>query len=230
MNIRNLRADEIECRVQKVTSNKSCLLLLYKDARCDMKILDETFGILGWTRRHEVINNNLFCTVSLWNDGIGMWVEKQDVGVESYTEKEKGEASDSFKRACFNIGIGRELYTAPVIWINLKDNEIKNIDGKDKVTISFYVSEIETSADKVIEKLIIKDSNGQTRFTYGASANETKGEYLGGARPVAADPKKVICPKCGEEVMRIKGKDASPAEILEKLGSCYPCYKKCAEK
>ncbi|WP_228370420.1 hypothetical protein [Gottschalkia acidurici] len=46
MNIRTLRADEIECRVQTVKQN-GCSLLLFKDARCDMKILDETFGIMG---------------------------------------------------------------------------------------------------------------------------------------------------------------------------------------
>ena len=113
--IRELRADEIEVRVGIVKKN-GISLLLYKDALCDMNILDETFGITGWQRKHELINGALFCTVSIKGEN-GEWISKQDVGVESYTEAVKGAASDSFKRPCFNIGIGRELYTAPFIWI-----------------------------------------------------------------------------------------------------------------
>ena len=113
---RELTENEIECRVG-VVNEKGCSLLLYKDARCDMKILDETVGRQNWQRIHEVINGSLFCNVSIYDEEKKQWITKQDVGVESYTEKEKGQASDSFKRACFNWGIGRELYTAPFIWI-----------------------------------------------------------------------------------------------------------------
>ena len=116
MKFRDLNKDEIECRVATV-NEKGCSLLLYKDARCDMNILDETLGVTGWRRSHEIIGGNLFCTVEVYDDQKKEWIYKQDVGVESYTEKEKGQASDSFKRACFNLGIGRELYTAPFIWI-----------------------------------------------------------------------------------------------------------------
>lgn len=101
---RLLRADEIECRVSTVKKN-GCSLLLYKDARCDQNILDETFGIFGWERSHQLIGDRLYCTVSVRNPDTGEWIRKQDVGTESYTEKEKGQASDSFKRACFNLGI-----------------------------------------------------------------------------------------------------------------------------
>ena len=97
--IRKLRADEIEARVGIVKKN-GISLLLYKDARCDMNILDETFGIMGWQRKHELINGSLFCTVSIKGED-GEWIGKQDVGVQSYTEAVKGAASDSFKRACF---------------------------------------------------------------------------------------------------------------------------------
>ena len=129
--IRELRADEIEVRVGIVKKN-GISLLLYKDARCDMNILDETFGITGWQRKHELINGALFCTVSIKGEN-GEWISKQDVGVESYTEAVKGAASDSFKRACFNIGIGRELYTAPFIWIPSDKVSIAEGDGKLKV-------------------------------------------------------------------------------------------------
>ena len=107
--IRLLRADEIECRVSTI-SEKGVSLLLYKDARVDQRILDETFTPLGWQRTHQSIDGNLYCTVSIWDDAKRQWIAKQDVGTMGYTEKEKSQASDSFKRACFNIGIGRELY------------------------------------------------------------------------------------------------------------------------
>lgn len=116
LKFRRLRADEIECRVSQITA-KGVSILLYKDARCDMNMLDETVGPMNWQRKHEIIDGRLYCTVSVWDPEKNMWVAKQDVGTESYTEKEKGQASDSFKRACFNWGIGRELYTAPFIYI-----------------------------------------------------------------------------------------------------------------
>ena len=120
MKFRKLRADEVEARVAQVKNN-GFSLLLYKDARVDQNILDETVGAENWERKHEMIGGNLYCTVSIWNEARGAWVSKQDVGTESKTEAEKGQASDSFKRACFNWGIGRELYTAPFIWINVAD-------------------------------------------------------------------------------------------------------------
>lgn len=167
MEIRTLRADEIECRVQQVKGN-GCVLLLYKDARCDMRILDEVFGIDGWEREHTVVNGNLFCTVRIWSDKRNCWISKQDVGTESNTEKQKGEASDSFKRACFNIGIGRELYSSPFTWINLKADEIDNKNGKYSLNykIKFRVSEIEYSANREISKLVIVDQNNKVRFDY----------------------------------------------------------------
>lgn len=112
---RKLRAEEIECRVSTVSA-KGCSILLYKDARCDMNILDETVGSYLWKREHSRDNHN--CTVSIWSRELEQWITKEDTGTESFTEKEKGLASDSFKRACFNWGIGRELYTAPFIWIS----------------------------------------------------------------------------------------------------------------
>jgi len=114
--IRLLKADEIECRVS-VINEKGLSLLLYKDARVDQRILDETFGAFGWKRSHQCIDGNLYCTVEVFDKETMQWIAKQDVGTMGYTEKEKSQASDSFKRACFNWGIGRELYSAPFIWI-----------------------------------------------------------------------------------------------------------------
>ena len=156
MTFRLLRADEIEARIARIT-NYSVSILLYKDARCDMRILDETVGPENWQRNHEVINGNLFCNVGILTDS--GWVWKQDVGTESYTEATKGEASDSFKRACFNWGIGRELYTAPRI--DFKPSECKVKDGKcyDR----FIVDEIEYQ-DNRITKLKVTNTNTFASF------------------------------------------------------------------
>lgn len=110
---RDLTADEIECRIAQIKAN-SLSLLLYKDARCDMKILDETVGAENWERDHKELKGNIYCGISIYDENKNIWVTKWDCGAESYTEKEKGEASDSFKRAGFNWGIGRELYTRTV--------------------------------------------------------------------------------------------------------------------
>lgn len=169
---RRLRADEIEIRAAQVAKNAAgnvyASLLLYKDARVDQRLLDETYGPMNWQRSHEIIDGKLYCTVSVWDDKKGIWVSKQDVGTESNTEKEKGQASDSFKRACFNWGIGRELYTAPNIYIKLGIGEWKektfNNKTTQQITQSFYVSHIEYDDDGNIIGLIINDKNGVQRF------------------------------------------------------------------
>lgn len=156
---RALRADEIECRVQSVKDN-GCVLLLYKDARCDMNILDETVGAMNWQRSHTRDNAN--CVVSIWDKQKEMWISKEDTGTESNTEAEKGKASDSFKRACFNWGIGRELYTAPFIWIPADKVNIKDRKTFDKFRVTQIITE-----DGVIKAIAIKnDSTGKMAFTY----------------------------------------------------------------
>lgn len=152
---RDLFANEIDVRVGTVKTN-GISLLLYKDARCDMNILDETVGAYNWKRSHQVINNNLFAEVCLYDSSKDDWVCKQDVGVESYAEKEKGESSDSFKRACFNWGIGRKLYTSPFIWLSGNGDTLK--------TGRYNVSAIEYD-DKGITKLSIVDNKGTVVFS-----------------------------------------------------------------
>ena len=133
MMFRNLRANEIDVRVAR-TTEKGVFLLLYKDARCDMNILDETVGPFNWQRKHEMLGDVMYCGVSVKDDD-NTWVTKWDAGVESNTEKEKGQASDSFKRACFNWGIGRSLYTAPMVWVGI---DKYNKFDKFKVTHIVY--------------------------------------------------------------------------------------------
>lgn len=153
---RDLTADEIEVRVALAKQN-GVSLLLYKDARVDQNILDETVGPFNWMRSHNRDNAN--CVVSIWDGEKKQWISKEDTGVESNTEKEKGLASDSFKRACFNWGIGRELYTAPFIWVKAEDCEKLEKDGNRwKCGDSFTVEGI-TIKDKRIETIVIRNLN-----------------------------------------------------------------------
>lgn len=174
MEFRTLKANEIDCRIQSLNEkngNVGAVVLLYKDARVDMRLLDEVVGAMNWKREHAIIGDRLYCTVSIYNEHTGEWVGKSDVGTESNTEKEKGQASDSFKRACFNWGIGRELYSAPFTYINLQKGEwYTGKDGKPKSYAKFTVKEIDYDENRNINKLIIVDSKGAVRYTMGASA------------------------------------------------------------
>ena len=164
---RNLKANEIDVRIAQITE-KGLSLLLYKDARVDQDILDETVGAMNWQRRHARDNAN--CIVEIWDKEKQQWISKEDTGTESFTEKEKGLASDSFKRACFNWGIGRELYTAPFIWISSdKCNIVKNQQGKFTCKDKFVVEAIEIT-NKVITGLAIKNVRTNERVFSGKRA------------------------------------------------------------
>lgn len=158
LEFRNLRADEIDCRIAMVKDN-GLSILLYKDARCDMNILDEAVGQMNWKREHTRDNAN--CIVSIWDDDKKQWIGKEDTGTESNTEKEKGLASDSFKRACFNWGIGRELYTAPFIWFPASDVNIQNRKCNDK----FICEQILYEGKKIVA-LSVKNKDTKKRFLY----------------------------------------------------------------
>lgn len=164
---RLLKADEIECRVQ-ACKEKGVSLLLYKDARCDMNILDETVGSECWQRYHKELKGNIYCGVGIFNKDIDEWVTKWDAGAESYTEKEKGEASDSFKRACVNWGIGRELYTAPFIWIGASSCRAlkQNNKGTWQCFDRFSVRDI-GYYDGAIDYLVIEDDRHIIVYTHG---------------------------------------------------------------
>ena len=168
-----LTAQDVDCRIQQITGNDQrgygAILLLYKNARVDMKILDEVFGATNWQREHEMINGQLFCSVLIWDDDKKQWIKKQDVGTESQTEAEKGRASDSFKRACFNVGIGRELYNAPFIYIKLDKSEVKmNSKGKPTTYTRFTVNEMQYDKEKeAFVRLVITDEKGKTRYKLG---------------------------------------------------------------
>lgn len=186
LEFRKLKADEIECRIGTIKKDGTGLsLLLYKDARCDMNILDETVGPMNWKREHVRDNSN--CIVSLWDDDKSQWVSKEDVGKESFTEAEKGLASDSFKRACVNWGIGRELYTAPFIWVSCDNANIKNFGGKYTCTDKFYVEKITYKENGDIDGLsIINEKNGKRVFVKKPEVKKT-GDAVKDAKAILSD-------------------------------------------
>lgn len=198
LKFRLLRADEIDCRVSTCREN-GVSLLLYKDARVDQNILDETIGPMNWMRAHTRDNAN--CIVSIWDDEKKQWVSKEDTGTESNTEAEKGLASDSFKRACFNWGIGRELYTAPFIWIQsaackqLKQGQ----SGKWQCFDRFHVDAIEYTDRREISYLKISNASGPVYES---------GHKTGNPEPQKA-PECVLCADCGKQINPLKRTDGS---------------------
>jgi hypothetical protein len=166
-----LTVDEIDFRIQSINNGKYATVLAYKDARVDMQRLDDAVGVLNWKREHTRDNKN--CVVSIWCDDKKQWISKEDTGTESMAEAQKGLASDSFKRACFNIGIGRELYDYPVIQIKLNDDEVSET-GKQKpkyrasFNLNFKDWKWETSfKDGKLIGISCKDSKGVLRFKHG---------------------------------------------------------------
>lgn len=165
-----LDSGQIEVRVNTV-KDKGCSLLLYKDARCDMNILDDTIGPHNWQRKHYECKGNLFCSVGI-NINFGTdrppeWVWKDDCGTESMTDKQKGEASDSFKRAAFSWGIGRELYTSPFIWIPVGKVNLQDKNGKVTTYDKFEVEKITYNENKQIDGLAIYNTTlGKRAFVW----------------------------------------------------------------
>lgn len=226
LKFRDLRADEIDCRIATIREGSGLSLLLYKDARCDMNILDETVGPMDWQRRHTRENAN--CIVSIYDKEKNAWIEKEDTGTESYTEKEKGLASDSFKRACFNWGIGRELYTAPFIWIKAADCEIKKENGKTQCFDRFRVESITIQDKKIVALSIINATKGKRCF------------QMGGAKPAAdkqepkEEPELHVCSECGQMITPITmrgGQTLSPYDIEQNTNKqfgralCADCWR-----
>lgn len=182
MKFRELKASEIDCRIQSIGQNKAkaigATILLYKDARVDMNILDETVGAMNWQREHSVVNGNLYCTISIWDEVKEQWISKSDVGTESNTEKEKGQASDSFKRAGFNWGIGRELYSAPFVYIQLDKSEYIERNGKLTSNAKFKVKDINYDENRNIVRLVVVDSKGKVRYTFGENTQQPTQETV----------------------------------------------------
>ena len=219
-----LTANDVECRIKKIT-NEGAVLLLYKTARVDMRILDEVYGSMNWQRHHEVINNNLFCTISVWDSDKAQWISKQDVGTESNAEAEKGQASDAFKRAGFAWGIGRELYDAPFIWIS----------GKVSKYDRFHVTDIQYDREKqAFTRLTICDDKGKERYRLNGTKTDrpqsTDDRRQKGLAAIAELVKKHKAEQPFadwlKETMKVESLDGL---TVEQLGTVYKGFKKWLE-
>lgn len=218
-----LTANDVECRIKKIT-NEGAVLLLYKTARVDMRILDEVYGVMNWQRRHEVINGNLFCTISVWDSEKSQWVSKQDVGTESNAEAEKGQASDAFKRAGFAWGIGRELYDAPFIWIS----------GKVSKYDRFHVTDIQYDREKQkFTRLTICDDKGKERYRLGTKTDRPQSADDRRQKGIAAIVELVKKNKAEQpfadwlkDTMKVESMDGL---TVEQLGTVYKGFKKWIE-
>ena len=201
---RLLTADEIECRINQITE-KGCGLLLYKTARTDYALLDEEVGMYRWQNDYKVIDGKMYCGIGIYEENTKTWIWKWNCGVETYTEAEKGQASDAMKRAGFCWGIGTELYSAPFIWIPTESllKHGKTTQGKWVVKDSFKVSKIAYDKDENISELIITNQIGKIVYSYNGTSNmktEPKAEQEMKPAPKPTGTISNICSECGAEV------------------------------
>lgn len=204
---RPLTIADIDFRVQSINAKGYATILAYKDARIDMQRLDQAVGPLNWQRKHELIDGKLFCHVGIYNPETGQWTWKSDVGTESMTEATKGEASDSFKRACFNWGIGRELYDYPIISIKLVEKEEYEVtSGRAKQTWGLRLRDwtwFSQFTDGKISYLACKDTNGKLRFQWGTYVKEdAPAPKVDPANDPDANPQGVLKKKTDDEILR----------------------------
>ena len=204
---RPLDIKDVDFRVQSINNGGYATILAYKDARVDMNRLDEVAGPSKWKKDYSVINNQLFCGVSIYDAEISQWVTKWDVGTESMTEKEKGLASDAFKRACFNWGIGRELYDYPMISIKLNSDEWSKDSGRPKQTYNLKIRDWRWHSEFTDGKLTFlaaKDQKGAVRYKFGT----LKSQESKGVKDSDANVKALLKKKKDDEVL----------ESVEKVG------------
>lgn len=222
---RLLRADEIECRIAQISKSGNGLsLLLYKTARTDANILDETVGPENWENDFKLVDGVLYGGIGIDYGGKIVW--KWDAGTESNTEAEKGRASDAFKRAGFKHGIGRELYTAPFIWI--KDANIEEKNGKYYCNDRFEVGAIEyDDKENICGLIILRD--GKPVFEMRQKPAEPIAP-----RPTEPRPNGFICAKCGKGLLPYNDSNGKPVSLrahaersMNKFGKvlCIDCIK-----
>lgn len=209
--IRDLTENEIECKVANISQN-GLSLLLYKTARTDMAILDEVFGQMNWQCKYEEVKGNMYCTISVYDNEKKQWIEKQDCGVESaFGDKEKGEASDAFKRAGFKWGIGVELYTSPFIWVDSSKCNIKLKEGTNNKFVcmdKFEVKSIKIENKEIIELSIYNNKTKQICYEY-----DKKNQVI--SKPEAPTESKKIPPATDKQIDLIADSNLDIEKILK---------------
>ncbi len=224
MIFRDLTANEIDARIGTV-NEKGLTLLLYKDARCDMAILDETVGAERWQREHYEVKGNLYCRVGIKCETTSDWVWKSDCGTESNAEKQKGESSDSFKRACVNWGIGRELYTAPLIYIPAANNDgtpnykVFEKNGKMTTYDKFKVTKMTVENKRITELAIINTKSKKCVFSYSDKpvSNSTSSQRTDPRNNMIVEVDKLV-----SEFAQMR--DKTKAEVMSSLYASQNVY------
>ena len=227
-----LELKDVELRVQSVSQNDYgayAQLLLYKNARADMRVMDDVFGIANWKREHIEINGNLFCIVSVWDEDKKQWVSKQDVGTESNTEAAKGQASDAFKRACVNWGIGRELYSAPNIRIKLNEKEISHgPNGKPRTFAKFHVGEMVYDKERgCYTTFTVLDDMNNIRYDLNKSKSDNSAMQPSIKQTTdinMSEGDDCRCSECGIAILNHKVVQFSRQKFGAPL--CYACQRK----
>ncbi len=140
-------------RVQSFSKTRAqATVMAYIDARDCIDVLNE-HAVYGWHREHIEVDKKVYCKVGIvMPDNTIQW--RSDCGIESQADKEKGQSSDSFKRACVNFGIGRFLYDLPIQYVDA--NEIKGQsnypypitkDGQRIYNLTEHVNKINNTAE-----------------------------------------------------------------------------------
>ena len=204
LSFRPLRADEVEVRPAEAKSGSKATLLLYQDARCAMNILDSTLGRAAWQREYYEAAGLLFCKIGIFDTESNQWLWKSDTGSKSNIEGDKGLASDAFKRAAVAWGIGRELYTAPRISIDLTDKDMYN----GTLCQSFKVENM-TVTDGNITSLVIVDKWGKKRYEFNSQAT--------------AQPERLVKPVTVEQPFKlVQDEDAKLDAVLDEIYKDLP--------
>lgn len=257
-NFRLLKPEEIEVRVQTVKEN-GVSALLYKTARTDYALLDETVGMYNWQNDYKVVDGKMYCGIGIYDATREHWIWKYNCGTESNQDAEKGQASDAMKRAGFAWGIGTELYSSPFIWIPAEKCNIKALQGKDGKTKyfcndSFAVTSIKYDENENISALVITNLKSRIiAFSFGASnytaeevkrsTSENSTGFAKHTEEVQEDPyvkeqngiAYAICSQCGEYIYDQKKRNGGVMTVKEYVGKCLQAYgkplcKKCLPK
>ena len=188
LEFRDLRPEELEVRVGNTLKNQkgetyAFQVMIYKTARADMQVLDETLGVFGWKNNYYQVKNTMVCSISIWDSEKQQWINKDNGGDDDFnTEQIKAELSDSMKRAGFNVGIGRKLYTLNKLYMVIEISEENTTKSRyavqdieyDKLGITHIVI-INTKTKKVVLDQYRKDIGRSAKVPTQAQKEPKKG-------------------------------------------------------
>lgn len=155
-----LTREDIELRIGQMSKDGTkASLLLYQDARCGMKYLDQVVGAGKWQKKYYEVRGLVICSLGIYDDDTQQWVWKDDTGTAGSIEEEKSIISDSFKRCCVCWGLARELYTSPTIWVKVESKYDK-----------FYVKSISYNEQREIKSIEIVNEKHELVYSWGNGA------------------------------------------------------------